>query len=85
MVNVSGSQSKEINTEIRVRTYTQQVRPSDEGPTGWGVNLRNPESEQLEPFFSAASHTSRKTIPLLTPTAVNDLDMVRGISLLLKG
>lgn len=34
-------------------------------------HIRNPESKQLEPFFSAVSYTSRNTCPLLTPTVIN--------------
>lgn len=75
----SKSRHKHLNLCAHVHIH---VRPSDEGPTGWRVDLRNPESEQLESFFSAVSHSSRNTIPLLTPPSpvINDLDRVRGIS-----
>lgn len=55
-----------------------RVWPNDEGASGKGVNLRNTESQHLEPFFYAASFTSRNTIPFFTPTVINDLDTARG-------
>lgn len=69
----SGSQNKEINTVMCARTHTR-VLQSDEGATG--------EKTWEKSFFSAASYTSRNTLPLLTPTAINDLDMAGGIAAL---